>query len=102
MRDLHVELRQECEKVPVIKIAAGPRQQITGHSKSASGHAINASYQARATWDSCSVTRIFRNSLPPGPNAPESAARANASKIYFDKYSVVVSMPLNCDRLSRF
>ena len=39
---------------------------------------------------------------PPGPSAPERAAPAMASKIYLERYSVVVCLPANWGSSSRF
>ena len=63
------------QEPPCIAIAAGRCGQIARNCQGGADQ-TDPSYQARATWLSFRVTRIFCNPSEPGPSAPERAAPA--------------------------
>ena len=79
----------------VIGIAAGRGGEVARHRERDASHHNAASYQARATCDSDSVTRIALNSRPSRPSVPARAASASWSKMCLVRNSVVVLTPLN-------
>ena len=104
MFDVHAIRRHPRNDLAIIGIAAGERGEISGNGEMRA-HARQAtapSYQARATCDSCSVTRILAMPSPPGPSSPLRAAAAISSKIYLERNSVVVWRPANFGSASRF
>src|SRR5690606_35124032 len=96
---------QRGDQPPVVDVAAGGGVDVAGvkdmDRAARHGQSIGASYQARATWLSCSVTRIEARSRPGRPSAPARAARANPSKICLVRNSVVVLTPANSGTSSR-
>src|SRR5579862_5021660 len=85
----------------VVSVAAGRRVQIARHGEARMSHHKGASYCARATCDSESVTRIDLSSRPARPSSPARAGFASPSKICLLRNSVVVLMPLNSGVSSR-
>src|SRR3974390_3454539 len=79
----------------IIHVAAGRAVEITRDSDRNILHHKSASYQARATCDSDSVTRIALSSRPSRPNLPARAASASRSQIYLVRNSVVVLVFVN-------
>ena len=80
--DPRPETARRAKDAAVIFITAGQRVEVAGNCEENARHAATGpSNQARATCDSCSVTRILTMPSPPGPSAPERAAAAMASKM---------------------
>ena len=94
-------VRQFGDDPPIVGIAAGRRGKVARHREHQFSH-NGASYQARATGDSETVTRTEWRSLPSRPSLPERAACASRSYRYLVRNSVVVLVPRNCGRSSRF
>ena len=88
--DLPAEIAEFGNHAPVIGVAAGRGRKIARHGERETPHHKSASYQARATCDSESVTRIALSSRPSRPNSPARAPLASWSKICLVRNSVVV------------
>src|SRR6516165_3186187 len=101
----HACLPAECRKLrndaPVVDISAGGGLKIAWNGEYGLLHHSVASYQARASGDSATVTRIALSSRPSRPRLPRRALSATSSKMYRVRNSVVVLTPLNASRSSR-
>ena len=86
---------------PVVSVAAGRRIEAARHREHDALHHKGASYCARATCDSDSVMRSALSSRPGRPSSPARAGFARPSKMYLDRNSVVVFLPLNSGTSSR-
>src|SRR5262245_19772756 len=93
--------RKLCDDAPIIPVAAGWCGEVARYREERVSYHRDASYQARATGDSATVTRIDLSALPSRPSLPARAAAARWSKRCLVKNSVVVLMPLNCGSSSR-
>ena len=93
-----LELRQDPSRIDV---APGRPVDIARNGEEGWLHKSD-SYQPRATWLSCSVTRILRMRAPPSPRAPRPITAASPSKTCLARNSVVVIRPLKVGSSSRF
>ena len=93
--------RQLRQHAPVVGVAAGrASSRSPGMAKTSLSHATGPSNQARATCDSCSVTRIVDDALGARPEPPVAARRRPcASKTWRHRNSVVVWRPANSRHL---
>src|SRR5262249_46985942 len=85
----------------IIGVAPGRGGKVAWHRKEGLLYHNEASYQARATGDSATVTLIDLSSRPSRPSLPARAAAAKCSKRCLVKNSLVVLIPLNCGNSSR-
>src|ERR1700686_1409270 len=88
--DLPAELFEFRDYATIIGIAAGRVRKVARHREGETPHHKSASYQARATCDSDSVTRIALSSRPSRPSFPVRAASASRSNICLVRNSVGV------------
>ena len=77
--DFPTETLKLRDHAPVVGIAAGRGRKIARHRERDASYHNAASYQARATCDSESVTRIALSSRPSRPSLPARAASASRS-----------------------
>ena len=87
---------------PVIGVAAGRRVEIAGNREGDLKHRAAPSNQARATWDSCSVTRMRAMPSDPGPSAPARAAWPWRRRCAGTGTRSWCCCPANCGSASRF
>src|SRR4029079_1318945 len=99
--DVPVQSSEFGDDPPVVGVAAGWRIETAWHRENDALHHKGASYCARARCDSESVMRSSLSSRPGRPSSPARAGLAKPSKIYLDRNSVVVLLPLNSGTSSR-
>ena len=76
LTNIMIYLTELADHPPVVGITAGTRRKIAGHRERDASHHTGASYQARATCDSESLTRIALSSRPSRPRLLARAASA--------------------------
>src|SRR5579872_4334943 len=77
--DMPSQMPELGDDASVVGVAAGRGLKTSRHGEGGALHHKGASYCARATWDSESVTRMALSSRPLRPNSPARAGLARPS-----------------------